>query len=89
MNRYRKALLVQILYKFLNDEGHSNEWIIKNFIAPKLMISRSTFYEYLELPAKKWLKNQIGGETHIRDIEQLSEVYKFIYQQMENKKRIR
>jgi hypothetical protein len=89
MNRYKKALLVQILYKFLNAEGHSNEWIVNKFIAPKLLISRSTFYEYLELPAMKWLKNQIGGETHIKDVEQLSEVYKFIYQQMENKKRIR
>lgn len=78
-----------MLYTYLTEQGHSNEWIISKFLEPKLMVSRTTFYEYLELPAKAWLKKQIGGETYIKDTEQLYETYVFIYSQMENKKRIK
>lgn len=89
MRRLKKALLVQMLYKFLSEEGHSNEWIINKFIEPKLMVGRATFYAYLELPAKSLLKKQLAGDTYVRDVEQLYDVYIYIYEQMENKKRIK
>lgn len=78
-----------MLYKYLNKQGHSNEWIVSKFLEPKLMVSRTTFYEYLELPAKAWLKKQMAGETYIKDTEQLFEAYVFIYSQMDTKKRIK
>jgi hypothetical protein len=80
---------VQLLYTYLSAEGHSNEWIINKFIEPKLMVGRTAFYEYLELPARAYLKKQLAGDTYIRDVEQLADVYKYIYEQMDNKKRIK
>lgn len=87
MKRQKKALLVQMLYKTLSEKGHSNEWILSKFIEPKLMIGRTAFYEYLELPAKAFLKKQLEGETYIRDVEQLYDVYIFIYEKMDKREK--
>lgn len=37
--------------------GSSNEWIFLNIIEPKYHISRSTYYNYLAINAKKLLKD--------------------------------
>lgn len=76
-----------MLYKTLSANGHSNEWIIKKFIDPKLMVSRRTFYEYLEIEARDLLEKQIGGHVYIRDVEQLYDVYMFIYEKMDKREK--
>jgi hypothetical protein len=74
-----------MLYKTLSANGHSNEWIISNIMTPKLLIERTFFYELLKIPAKAQLKKQMAGDVHIRDVEQLYEVYMFIYEKMDKR----
>ncbi|MGQ1889146.1 hypothetical protein ACT29H_01760 [Thermophagus sp. OGC60D27] len=55
-NFLKKVLRVQEVYLRFKEQGITNEEIYKRYIAPHFFISRSTFYEYLAIPATKELK---------------------------------
>jgi hypothetical protein len=66
-NFYLRVLAVQEIYSELHP-AHSNKWIYENKIKPRFItISRSTFYEYLNINAK-------GELTRLRNEQSSSEL---------------
>lgn len=63
-NYLQRVLRVQEVYLKFKDKGLDNEEIFKRYISPNFFISRSTFYEYLAIPAAKELKG-MTNEYHV------------------------
>lgn len=55
-NFYLKVKEVQDVYLEHQKKGATNEWIYKKVIHPRFLISRTTFYKYLGINARKKLK---------------------------------
>jgi hypothetical protein len=63
-NHLKKVLKVQEIYLEYTRKGCTNEYIFETLIRPHFFISRSTFYEYLAIPAAKELKG-IKSESYV------------------------
>lgn len=55
-NYLLKVKEVQCIYLEHQKNGATNEWIYLKVIYPRFLISRSTFYKYLGVNARKELK---------------------------------
>ena len=60
-----KIMSVQKIWTDYRAKGSTTEWIYNNLIEPHYYISRSTFYGYLTVPAKKMLKELAATDQEI------------------------
>lgn len=63
VNLLRRMVEIQDITLEHQRRGVSNDWIHKNVIQPKYLISRSTYYQYLAINARKELKELVKNET--------------------------
>lgn len=59
-NLLKRVIDIQTIYREYSkhfDGGCTDKWIFENKIYPVYRISRSRFYEYLRMPAKRQLKD--------------------------------
>lgn len=56
INHYTRVLAIQNIYQEYHTMGVTNEKIWEKYVFPTYRIGRSTFYEYLTIPAKAKLR---------------------------------
>jgi hypothetical protein len=66
LNHLKKVLAIQDIWQEFGryGKGYSDVWVFKNKVKDQYWISMSTFYKYLEIPAKKQIK-----EIEARQVE--------------------
>lgn len=57
-NYLSRIVVIQNITLEYKEKGCTQEWIYKKLIKPNYNISRSTYYRYLGIPAKKDLKKE-------------------------------
>ena len=57
---YIKIVLIQEEYLKYNKRGVQQLFIFKNYIQPRFFISLSTFKRYLDIPARRILRDKYG-----------------------------
>lgn len=56
VNKLRRVLMVQDVYRKYSEEGVTDIFIYENYIKDVFLISKRTFYTYLATPAKRELQ---------------------------------
>ncbi len=70
-NLLRRVIDVQTTFKEHNKQGMVQEWIYTNIIHPKYKIGRTTFYNWLSIPAQRELekiKNETENKARFKQI---------------------